>query len=82
MYERGEDCYGEDEPTTNKRTFDGESWEDEYYERESFDASGMLKVPTDLSMPDNPLFSALLTKRFACGGMGYFYQKSILPRYR
>ena len=57
MYERGEECYSEDEPTTNKRTFDGESWEDEYYERESFDASGMLKQSTDLSMPDNPLFS-------------------------
>ena len=60
--------------TTNKRTFDGESWQDEYYEQESFDASGMLQVPTDMSMPDNPLFTSLLNKLFGtCGGMGYFY---------
>lgn len=74
MYERGDDCYSEDEPTTNKRTFDGESWQDEYYERESFDPSEMLDVPTDMSMPDNPLFSGFVDQAiWPCGGKGYFY---------
>lgn len=77
VYDRGEGedwPPSEDEPTTNKRTYDGEEWCDEYYERESFEPSKLIHLPTDLSLPDNPFFSGFLHQAiYPCGYATSFF---------